>query len=300
MKKLIISLLLLPVLLTGQITNRLIVTQNVPLNTSANNYMFTVPPNDNRIYVAKMDSLKLHHYNIIDFETFLYLKGDLRYKSITYSPSFTEIITGLNFTPLSVEVDGSITNELQSLSILGNTISLSNGGGSVVIPSNNYTAGTAISITSNVITNTAPDQTVTLTAGNRIAITGTYPNFTISYIEPTVNIITTKVLNSNYIINATKQALVSYSLTCTVTNPLLAGSSTADVYLEYSINAGSTWLLPSRNGNSSAVGLAVAVAITNGQTVTLTGVIPANALVRLRSVTTGTASVTYVTGTEIY
>jgi len=210
-----------------------------------------------------------------------------------------QIVGALGFSPLSAEVDGSITNELQTLSIIGSTVSLSNGGGSVIVPNNTYTAGTGINVASNVITNTAPDQTVSLTGGNRISITGTYPNFTISYIEPTVNIITSKTLNSNYTIS-TKQALVSYSLTCAVTNPLLAGSSTADAYLEYSTNAGSTWSLPSRNGNSSAVGLAVAIAITNGQTVTVVGAIPANALVRIRTVTTGTASVTYVTGTEIY
>lgn len=43
-----------------------------------------------------------------------------------------------------------------------------------------YTAGTGISLTNNVITNTAPDQTVTLTQGGVTTITGTYPNFTIS------------------------------------------------------------------------------------------------------------------------
>lgn len=99
MKKLLFLILILPITLVGQITNRLIVTQNVPLDISANNYMFTVPPNDNRIYVAKMDSLKLHAYNIVDFTTSLYLKGDTRYKSITYSPSFVEIISGLGFNP---------------------------------------------------------------------------------------------------------------------------------------------------------------------------------------------------------
>lgn len=46
-------------------------------------------------------------------------------------------------------------------------------------------AGTGISITNNadttlVITNTAPDQVVTITAGTNISVTGTYPNFTVS------------------------------------------------------------------------------------------------------------------------
>lgn len=214
-------------------------------------------------------------------------------------PISTAMQTALN-DKLSSEIDGSITNEIQSLSILGNNLSLSLGGGTISIPTTTYTSGTGISITGNIVTNISPDQIVNLTSGNRISITGTYPNFTIAYIEPTTNIITSKTLNSNYTISTTKQSIVTYSLTCTVTNPLLAGSSTADVYLEYSLNSGSTWLLPSRNGNSSAVGLAVAIAITNGQTVTISGVIPANALVRLRTVTTGTANVTFISGQETY
>lgn len=163
-----------------------------------------------------------------------------------------------------------------------------------------YTPGTGIGIASNVITNTAPDQTVSLTAGTNIIITGTYPNFTISAYVPTPNVVLSKTLNSNFTLSTTKQAFVSYSLTCTVTNPLLAGSSTANAFLEYSTNGGSTWLLPSQNGNASTVGVAVAIAITNGQTVTLSGYIPANALVRIRTATTGTATVTYITGQETY
>lgn len=44
-----------------------------------------------------------------------------------------------------------------------------------------YTGGTGISVSgSNVVTNTAPDQTVTITAGQGISVTGTYPNFSVS------------------------------------------------------------------------------------------------------------------------
>ena len=45
-------------------------------------------------------------------------------------------------------------------------------------------AGTGISIVANTVTNTAPDQTVGLTAGTGIGVTGTYPNFTISNTSP--------------------------------------------------------------------------------------------------------------------
>jgi len=43
-----------------------------------------------------------------------------------------------------------------------------------------YTAGSGISIVGNVVTNTQPDQTVTLTGSGATSVTGTYPNFTIS------------------------------------------------------------------------------------------------------------------------
>ena len=45
-------------------------------------------------------------------------------------------------------------------------------------------AGTGISIVSNTVTNTAPDQVVALTAGTGISTSGTYPNFTIANTAP--------------------------------------------------------------------------------------------------------------------
>jgi hypothetical protein len=43
-----------------------------------------------------------------------------------------------------------------------------------------YSAGTGINVTGTTITNTSPDQTVTLTGGGTTSITGAYPNFTIT------------------------------------------------------------------------------------------------------------------------
>ena len=45
-------------------------------------------------------------------------------------------------------------------------------------------AGTGISLASNTVTNTAPDQTVSLSPGTGIGVTGTYPSFTISNTSP--------------------------------------------------------------------------------------------------------------------
>ena len=76
--------------------------------------------------------------------------------------------------------DLSTSNELQTLSISGNTLTISSGN-SVILPTGTtYTQGTGISLAGNVITNTAPDQVVTLTGTGSTTVTGTYPNFTIN------------------------------------------------------------------------------------------------------------------------
>jgi hypothetical protein len=48
-----------------------------------------------------------------------------------------------------------------------------------------YSAGTGLALTGTVFSNTAPDQTVTLTQGGATTITGTYPNFTITSVNTT-------------------------------------------------------------------------------------------------------------------
>lgn len=167
-------------------------------------------------------------------------------------------------------------------------------------------AGTGISYNNStgVITNNAPDQTVSLTSGTGISVTGTYPSFTItnSIVAPSLFTNVNRTLNSNFIVSTTKEAFVKYDVTLQVSNPLIAGVSTADAYLEYSTNGGTNWITLSRAGNSSGVGLAVAIAITNTQTVSLVGWIPSNALTRIRSVVTGTGVVTFVSnsGQERY
>ena len=67
-----------------------------------------------------------------------------------------------------------------------NALYVSNGQNwSIVSGSSVYYAGSNIDITNNTITNTAPDQTVTLTGGSNVTISGTYPNFTISSTDNT-------------------------------------------------------------------------------------------------------------------
>ena len=72
-------------------------------------------------------------------------------------------------------------SDAQTLSINGTTLSISNGN-SVSLPTGStaYTAGTGISINGNVISNTAPNQQISLTGNGATSISGTYPNFVIS------------------------------------------------------------------------------------------------------------------------
>lgn len=71
-----------------------------------------------------------------------------------------------------------------------NISNLTNDSGYITLTS--LSAGTGISYNNltGVITNSSPDQTVVLTSGTGISVTGTYPNFTITNTSPDTNIIT--------------------------------------------------------------------------------------------------------------
>jgi hypothetical protein len=87
---------------------------------------------------------------------------------------------------LTAEVDGSTTNELQNLGLSGQSLTITNGTG-VTLPIVGITAGTGISTSTTsgnvTITNTAPDQTVSITGAGINTVGGTYPNFTITGTE---------------------------------------------------------------------------------------------------------------------
>ncbi len=163
-------------------------------------------------------------------------------------------------------------------------------------------AGSGISYNSatGVVTNSAPDQTVVLTAGSGISITGTYPNFTISLLAPVLNNAPGRSLNSNFTPSAGRYSMVCYAITCAVTNPLLSGSSSVSAFLEYSTNSGSTWNTLPSVANSSGVALTVTIQITNGQKGIVWGIVPPGAIARIRTTTSGTATATLVEQFEFY
>lgn len=139
----------------------------------------------------------------------------------------------------------------------------------------------------------------TLTAGNAIVITGTYPNFTIAMVQPTFTF-PTRTFNTTFTVSTTKAAYLVYSITTSVTNPLLSGTSTATATLQYSMNAGSTWQNVQQIGQSSGVALTVTLQLISGQTQYLGGAVPANALVKITYTGTGTNSSSIPISTEYY
>ena len=142
---------------------------------------------------------------------------------------------------------------------------------------------------------------VSLTAGNKVSITGTYPNLTIAYIEPTItNTVTRSITGSTFTVSTTKQARVAYSvsMSCTAT---IGSAANGKLELQYSTNAGSTWTTVGAFGNSNAVTLAVVLNSVQVSTGQLVGEIPANALVRIQPTLSGVNAVaSYITGQEIY
>lgn len=104
-------------------------------------------------------------------------------------------------------------------------------------------------------------------------------------------------LGSTFQPSATNPVLVNYAITSQVTNPLLAGSSSAMVQLFSDTNATST-TERCRVGAVSSVGVAVAIAITTSNTASLSYLVPPGHNVRLVSTVSGTATNTIVAQTE--
>ena len=133
---------------------------------------------------------------------------------------------------------------------------LSVGGNTTTIPaSTTYTAGTGINVTTgNIISNTAPDQTVTITPAGSASVTGTYPNFTI-------NTPTTQVYTAGNGIDISTLGVISN--TATAVTPTITGVGSATV-----ISSGNTFTVNTPSLTSPTItstGIAV-VTPTTGNT----------------------------------
>lgn len=131
---------------------------------------------------------------------------------------------------------------------------------------NTYTAGTGISIASNVITNTAP------------------------YVVPVIST-PTLVLGTSYQAPANKNVWVNASITHTIALTLVLSSGSSLVQLQTSPN-GTTWTTINSSGYSD--GVAVAVALTKTVTNNVSGEVAPSQFYRLLATTSGagTAAIT--------
>jgi len=139
------------------------------------------------------------------------------------------------------------------------------GGGTGTVTSVQLTAGTGISLggtnpittTGNItITNTAPNQTVTLGSGTGINVTGTYPNFTINNTVNSSIFLTTSSFNS-YTSSTTSQFAGTSSFATTASYALNAGTT---------IDTGSFVTTSSFNAFTQSINTATSSFVTNSQT----------------------------------
>ncbi len=146
-----------------------------------------------------------------------------------------------------------------------------------------YSGGTGIDVTGTTITNTAPDQAVTLTQGGATTITGTYPNFTISSTD-----------NNTTYTAGTGIDVTGTTITNSSPNAIHTGDVTGSTTLTIANNAVTTTKIA--NGNVTAAKLNP-MSATNGQVLKYNGTNWAPATDNNTTYTAGTGI--NVTGTTI-
>ena len=182
----------------------------------------------------------------------------------------------------------------------------STAGGVPMLKAADLAAGTGIDVTGTTITNTAPDQTVSLTGGTGISTSGTYPDFTITNDSPDQTVvltdgtgITTSGTYPNFTItnSAPDQTVVltegsNVTITGTYPNFTIASTDTNTTY-----TAGSGLSLTGTEFANTAPDQTVV--LTEGSNVTITGTYPNFTIAATDTNTTYTAGTGLVlAGTE--
>lgn len=102
-------------------------------------------------------------------------------------------------------------------------------GGVPLLKAADLAAGTGIDVTGTTITNTSPDQTVVLTQGSNVTITGTYPNFTIASTDTN----TTYTAGTGLVLAGTEFSVGTTVVTSTYTGDVdITGELIVDSYNE--------------------------------------------------------------------
>jgi hypothetical protein len=197
---------------------------------------------------------------------------------------------------LTSEVDGSVTNELQSLTLSGQSLGVTSGSG-VTLPVVNITAGTGIGVSSSsgnfTVTNASPDQTVAIAGGGITSVTGTYPNFTVSSTEvdgsttnelQTISVATNTTTLSNgggsmTIAGGGINTVGTAGTTITITGTEVDGSVTNEGSLTVGAGTATTSVINSNTSGSTGVTLTAGTGLsisenTGTGTITLTNASP--------------------------
>lgn len=99
------------------------------------------------------------------------------------TPMVDQVLTwdGTNWTASNAgDADADPSNEIQTLSLSGADLSITNGNTVTLPTGTTYTAGTGINISGTTISNTSPDQAVSISGTGATTVSGSYPNFTIN------------------------------------------------------------------------------------------------------------------------
>jgi hypothetical protein len=146
------------------------------------------------------------------------------------------------------------------------------------------TDGTGISVTEATggaitVTNTAPDQTVSLTQGGATTITGTYPNFTISSVNTTYSLATSAVAGLIELGSDTQQTVAANAVSATASRSYAlqvnaAGQGVVNVPWT-DTNSGGT--VTSVGGTGTVSGLSLSGTVTTSGNLTLGGTLAVTA-----------------------
>lgn len=92
-KLLVLFLFFIHGISNAQIANRIIGTQNFLQNVNPDNIVFTVPPTDNRFWVADKNSLRFNFNQVYGIKDTVISLGDARWKGIAWKPDwYTDIL----------------------------------------------------------------------------------------------------------------------------------------------------------------------------------------------------------------
>lgn len=116
---------------------------------------------------------------------------------------------------------------------------------------------------------------------------------------PVIHAATRPINSATFTPSATLQAMITYTIqiSCTAT---IGGTASGQILLQYSTNAGSSWVDAGTIKNSNTVSLAIALNLVNIQVASITAIVPAGALCRMAPTTAGTTTITYISGFEVY